>query len=358
MGASMSETSLAVAVKKHKAEEVRRRLLSLGILRTSMKVFSDDEYVYFPVNRSPNPDELPELIMGNAIIQEANFNKLTTKPKTLKEAMMGVLDEKLIGLLPRSFDIIGNVAIIELDERLRPFAKDIASALKLVHKHVDTVLLKAGPSTGEYRIRQYDVIAGSGKTLTEHREHGCRYRLDVREVFFTPRLSGERLRVASQVRPNEYVADMFAGVGPFSITIAKMQPSCKVYAFEINPAAYKFLEENIRLNKVEDRVTAIFGDVRHNYGILEGKADRLIMNLPFSAEKYLDVATKIAKPSGAVIHFYGATEDDDAVEAVKVNVSSIIRSLGFDAKFFWAKELKEVAPRKVVVALDIAISVR
>jgi tRNA (guanine37-N1)-methyltransferase len=354
----MSETSLAVVAKKYKAETVRRRLATLGILRTSMKVFSDDEYVYFPVERPPNPDELPELITGDAKIQEATFNKLALKPKTLKEAMMGTLDEELIKLVPRSFDIIGNVAILELDERLRPFAKDIASALKLVHKHVDTVLLKAGPSTGEYRTRPYKVIAGSGNTLTEHIEHGCRYRLDVREVFFTPRLSGERLRVASQVRPNECVADMFAGVGPFSITIAKMQPSCKVYAFEINPVAYKFLEENIRLNKVEDRVTAIFGDVRHNYGILEKRADRLIMNLPFSAEKYLDVATKLAKPSGAIMHFYGAAEDENAVETVKFNVSSIIRSLGFDAKFLWAKELKEVAPRKVVVALDIAISMR
>lgn len=354
----MSETSLAVAAKKYKAEEVRRRLVSLGILRTSMKVFSDNEYVYFPVIRLPNPDELPELITGNAIIREVNFNKMMPKPKTLKEAIAGVLDEKLIELLPRSFDIIGSVAILELDNKLRPFAKDIASALKLVHKHIDTVLLKAGPSTGEYRIRPYEVIAGSGNTLTEHKEHGCRYKLDVREVFFTARLSGERLRVASQVRPNECIADMFAGVGPFSITIAKMQPSCKVYAFEINPVAYKFLEENIRLNKVEDRVVAKFGDVRHNYRILEGKVDRLIMNLPFSAEKYLDVATKMAKPSGAVVHFYGATEDEDAVVAVEANVSSIIHSLGFNAKFLWAKELKEVAPKKVVVALDIAISMR
>ncbi|MCS7136183.1 MAG: class I SAM-dependent methyltransferase family protein [Nitrososphaerota archaeon] len=354
----MSETSLAVAAKKRKAETIRRKLVALGILRTSMKVFSDDNYVYFPVERSPDPNELPELITGDAIVQEANFDKLAPKPKTLKEAMRSTLDEKLMELVPKSFDIIGSIAILELDEKLRPFAKDIASALKLIHKNVDTVLLKAGPSTGEYRTRPYEVIAGSGNTLTEHIEHGCRYRLDVREVFFTPRLSGERLRVASQVKPNECVADMFAGVGPFSITIAKMQPTCKVYAFEINPVAYRFLEENIRLNKVEGRVTAVFGDVRHNYGILEKKADRLIMNLPFSADKYLDVATKMAKPSGAVVHFYGAAKDEDAIERVKTNVESIVRSLGLDVKFLWAKELKEVAPRRVVVALDIAISTR
>ncbi len=354
----MSEISLAVVAKKHNAETIRRKLASLGILRTSMKVFSDDECVYFPVNRLPNPDELPELRTGDAMIQEAIFNKLTPKPKSLKEAMNSILNEELIKLVPRSFDIIGNVAILELDERLRPFAKDIASALKLIHKHVDTVLLKAGPSIGEYRTRPYEVLAGSGNTLTEHREHGCRYRLDVRKVFFTPRLSGERLRVASQVKPNECVADMFAGVGPFSITIARIQPSCKVYAFEINPMAYKFLEENIKLNKVEGKITAIFGDVRQNYGILEKKADRLIMNLPFSAEKYIDVATKIAKPSGAIVHFYCAAEDRNAVESAKINISSILLSLGYDAKFLWAKELKEVAPRKAVVALDIAISLR
>lgn len=352
----MSETSLAVAAKKYKAETIRRKLASLGILKTSMKVYSDEGYVYFPVIRAPNPDELPELVTGDALVQETVFDRLASKPKTLKEALAGFLDEKLMELVPSSFDIIGNVAVLELDERLRPFASNIASALKLIHKHVDTVLLKAGPSTGDYRTRPYEVIAGSGNTLTEHREHGCRYRLDVREVFFTPRLSGERLRVASQVRPYECVADMFAGVGPFSITIAKMQPACKVYAFEINPAAFRFLEENIRLNRVSDRVTAIFGDVRENYRIIEKKADRLVMNLPFSAEKYLDVATRLAAPSGAIIHFYGFAKDENAVETVKANVGSIINSLGFSAEFLWAKELKEVAPRKFVVALDIAIS--
>ncbi|MQK95284.1 methyltransferase, partial [Escherichia coli] len=90
----------------------------------------------------------------------------------------------------------------------------------------------------------------------------CIFKLDISKVFFTPRLSAERIRIASMVKPGETICDLFAGVGPFSIIIAKKNPNVKVHACDINPDAYKYLVENIRLNKVEDRVKAYFGDAR------------------------------------------------------------------------------------------------
>jgi tRNA (guanine37-N1)-methyltransferase len=74
----------------------------------------------------------------------------------------------------------------------------------------------------------------------------------VTKVYFSPRLSQERLRIAQKVRGGEVVIDMFAGVGPFSIQIAKKFNNVKVYAIDTNPVAIQFLKQNIALNKIEN----------------------------------------------------------------------------------------------------------
>lgn len=345
--------SLVLVVKKIKAEGLRRRLRSLGLLNLELKAFSDESYVYFPILRSPSEHEVPELIEGDAFLKEVEFSPVLEKPRNLRDALRGILEDGLLQQAPRSFDIIGDVAVIELEGSLKPYARDVAMALKRVHKHLDTVLLKAGPSSGEYRVRDYEVIAGSGRTLTVHKEHGCRYMLDVRKAFFTPRLSGERLRVASQVKQGEVVIDMFAGVGPFSILIAKLQPRSKVYAFEINPDAYGFLVENIRLNGVEDRVIPVLGDVRQASVELECIADRLVMNLPFSSIDFLDVAVRLARPN-AIIHIYVASKLE-GIEGVSNLLLSKLRGLMCDVRIIFSRELKEVAPRTTVVAADVLV---
>jgi len=103
------------------------------------------------------------------------------------------------------------------------------------------------------------------------------------------------------------VADLFAGIGPFSITIAKRASPSAVYAVDINPAAIDYLKRNIKLNHVTG-VVPMLGDIRNVAGKLP-KADRLIMNLPHSAFDFLQVALGMARP-GATVHFYDIIEPD------------------------------------------------
>ncbi len=228
----------------------------------------------------------------------------------LKEMLRGILSEEEAGRMVRGFDIIGDVAIIEIPEELRGRKKEIAEAVKRIHKSVKTVLMKSGEREGRFRLRRFETLLG-GETVTEHREHGCRFRLDVRTCYFSPREATERQRVAEKVKAGESVLVMFAGIGPFSIVIARKQPEVKkVYSVEINPECVKYMKENIRINRVEGKVFPFLGDVRDVCEGWEKEFDRIVMPLPKEGYKYLDVAMRCAKPGG-VIHFYHYSHENE-----------------------------------------------
>ena len=122
------------------------------------------------------------------------------------------------------------------------------------------------------------------------------------DVYKRQRLATERRRLSQQVADKEIIVDMFTGIGPFSISIAK-EHTVKIYAIDINPDAYKYLKENIKLNKPEGTVIPLLGDVKEVLKGLNIKSDRIIMNLPGTAWSFLDIAIKSLK-SGGVLHYY------------------------------------------------------
>ena len=180
---------------------------------------------------------------------------------------------------------------------MKPYQNLIGGAILQTYKNIKTVLAKAGDISGIYRIRNYIFIAGEQRTNTVHREFGCVYNVDVAKAYFSPRLSHEHMRVASQVKDSEVVVDLFAGIGPFSVLIGKKQPNAKVYAVDLNPEAIDLLKVNIKINKLimyflsaQTRVKS----PRANSGV----ADRVIMNLPETAIDFVDAACNAIKPSG------------------------------------------------------------
>ena len=212
--------------------------------------------------------------------------------------------------LPRAFDIVGDIAVVNVESDL-----EAAMAQKVMeqNKRVKVVVNKIGKTEGVERIQRVKVVAGEGRTETLHKENGCRFKLDLNRVFFTPRLSSERLRVAEQVGEKETVVDMFSGVGPFSILIAKLRPKGEVYSVDVNEDAVSYLKGNIRLNKV-DNVIALWGDVSDVCEKLGKVADRVIMNLPEGSGEFLGVVGKIAK-RGCVVHFYCFLSDEELFDA-------------------------------------------
>jgi tRNA wybutosine-synthesizing protein 2 len=219
-------------------------------------------------------------------------------------------------LLPAGYQQIGNVCIISLDKKLLKNKKKIGKVILNNFKQFKSILNKKSGIKGQKRVPDVEVIAGSSKTETIHNESGIRYKLDPKKVMFSKGNINERHRIAGLVKKNEIVVDMFSGIGYFTVPIGKKGITKMIYASEINPVSYKYLNENLKINKVEVKVKTFNMDCRKMISklVIDGiKADRILMGLLPSPQKYLKDARKIVK-NGTVIHYEAVSENPKELE--------------------------------------------
>jgi len=272
----------------------------------------------------------------------------------LRELLRGRLSEKEMEFLKGSFDIIGDVAVIEIPEELEAKEKEIADALKKVHKHVKTVCRKMSKRKGKYRLREFKIISGS-KTETVHKEHGCQFRIDVSRVYFSPRESHERQQIAEKIKSGETVMVMFAGIGPYAIIMAKKNKNIKkIYAIEMNPDAFEYMKENIRINKAGDKIIPVLGDVDEKCPEYFGKCDRVVMPLPKGAYDYLQLAMQCLKKNGGWIHFY-YWAPEHGFEEIKELVRQTAKAVGKSVKRIEIRKVLPYKPKVWKICLDIEI---
>ncbi|MBS7640886.1 MAG: class I SAM-dependent methyltransferase family protein [Candidatus Bathyarchaeia archaeon] len=278
----------------------------------------------------------------------------------LREKLAGTFSPNELKMLYNSFDIVGDIAILRLPKALESRGEVIAEAVMQINKHVRTVLCQVGPVSGEHRLRELKWLLGEKKTETIHREHGCLFKVDLAKCYFSPRLLYERMRIARQVNPGEVIVNMFAGVGCFSIIIAKYSRARKIYSIDINPDAVKYMQANIVLNKVEDIIEAIEGDSKEVIiSKLKGVADRVLMPLPEKAYEYLDYALMALKSAGGIIHYYDfehAGKNEDPVAKVAEKVSRKLLSMKVNFNVTFARIVRTVGPRWYQIVLDIFIT--
>ena len=302
---------------------MRRRLTSKGILRKGLQIRSDSKYVYLPITQ--------RLDIGYSI-DARDFEETDEHIKDFR--VLVDLPDNLRMYLPSSYDVLGSIAIVKISDEVLPFANEIGQAIIATQKSIQTVCLDVGV-VDEFRTRGVKVVAGRKGMETVHKEYGLTFKMDVSKVFFSPRLARERVIVAGQVQPGEVVVDMFAGVGPFSILIAKTREPRIVHAIDSNPDAVRYMRDNIELNRASG-VDPILGDARTEIAKLE-KADRIIMNLPHNAHEFLHEAIGALKPSG-IIHFYAIMEEDELEDRMNGIRSAAIKE---------DRVLKPLARRKV-----------
>jgi tRNA (guanine37-N1)-methyltransferase len=279
-----------------------------------MKIKRVDEFVFIPLNNRPNEELLKETGLLDIEVVETTFEIHKKGPKSLKDHLKNKIDDDKIDEIKKSFDIIGEVVILEIPEEFEGDKYIIGeAALKFTKRRA--VYRKKSEIKGVIRTRELEHLAGDDISETVHKEFGSRFLLDVRNVYFSPRLATERRRISEQIQRDEIIIDMFAGVGPFSISIAK-EHKVKIYAIDINQDAYKYIKKNIELNKLEGNIIPLLGDVGEVLTGLNLKADRIIMNLPGTAWNFLDTAIKSLKPGG-VLHYYEfASEYQKPIERI------------------------------------------
>jgi len=176
----------------------------------------------------------------------------------LKQKLQDVLPKEQLGHVSNRIHVIGDVAILSLPAEVEGNKEDIAEAVISQSKNIRIVLNKISKLEGDCRVASFEVLSGIGGTVTNHKEYGFTYRLDVTQVFFNSHLAYEHQRVASQVRPGESVLVPFAGVGPFVVPIAARR--AKVMALEKSCSACRWPAENLRTNDVEERTAILNAD--------------------------------------------------------------------------------------------------
>lgn len=226
---------------------------------------------------------------------------------SLKEALNGKLTQNEQQHLRRSFDLVGDIAILEIPPELKKKEKTIADTLLNLHKNINVVAVKRSGHAGKYRKQKLDILAGEQRLETTHKESGCRFFLDVSTCYFSPRLGKERLRISRLVKKEERVLIVGGGVGPYAIVIAKHSPAKEIISVEANPSAHKYATHNIALNKLIGRVRAIKGDIRKTSNL--GTFDRIISVIPHEGVNIAPALLRFSK-KGTILHVYDFTPEE------------------------------------------------
>ncbi|RNJ25326.1 class I SAM-dependent methyltransferase [Halosegnis longus] len=281
----MSE--LAVVVPRAETESVLDSLAAAGLYDDTRSIQPHGEGVAIPVTDAPDGYETVRV-------------DLPPRNRDLRELLAGRgWSDADLDRLPTSWAVVGSCLLVQGDDFPDPAA--VGDALLELHGEADTVLVSHGIA-GDQREPDVEVIAGTGDTEVVHTEHGTKYALDLARVMFSPGNQAERARMGEVVAAGERVFDMFAGIGYFTLPMARA--GADVTAAEINPEAYRYLVENAVLNGVQDRLSAFRADCRD----VDVLADRVVMGY-YDAPDYLD--TTLAALDSGVVHLHATAPTDD-----------------------------------------------
>lgn len=278
--------------------------------------------------------------------------------KMLKELLQERLDSTELEKLSSSFDIIGTIAIIKIPESLTSKRKLIADALIEEIRPVKSVFCQVSAIEGDYRLRKLELISGENSPITVYKEHGCTFKVDVINTYFSPRLSTERLRIAKLTEPNEVIVNMFGGVGTFSIIISRYNKSAKVYSIDSNPIATDMCRQNIEINKLTGNVIPVLGDAEQEiHKSLKGVAKRVLMPLPEKARDFVDAAVSSLENGSGMIHYFCHVGADNKKTAIQNGVMDTSESFSkFNHTIRNVRVVREVGPRFYQIVSDVLVT--
>lgn len=247
----------------------------------------------------------------------------------LKRYLKDALSKEELDLLVRSYDVVGDMAIIIIPPELEEKELVIGKAILANNKNIRVVAKRDGLYGGEYRTIPLRIIAGENRKETEHKEYGVRLLVNPQAVYFSVRSGTERMRVASLVTSGEEVLVMFSGIGPYPLVISKNSEANEIIGVEKNPKAHEYAMKNYLLNKRLKNIRFIKGDVVEVLSSFHRTFDRIVMPLPKGGEAFLQYAVPLLR-SGGVLHYYAMQHEDGfdkAVEKVELSCQNLGRKL-------------------------------
>ena len=227
---------LCVKVPLKDAQEVKSFIIANALFNPGYRLKRTKTHILFPVLKKDG------LVKRFSFAEFFDVNSL---PKSREKVdMKSVIRSKLTKaeqeFLRRAYDVTGDIAILEIPDELKKKEEMIAGALISAHKNIRTVLKKADIHGTEFRTQKMVYLAGVNTRETVHREHGVRLKLDVERVYFSPRLSNERKRIAAQVKKGESILVMFSGCAPYPCVLAKRTAAKEIVGIELNPVGHDY----------------------------------------------------------------------------------------------------------------------
>ncbi len=316
--------SLAVKAPRNAANSVLMELKRRGVLNPSLKIKQANNYVLIPVKEPVDGFELV-------------YDDFETKKRTisLKECLKEKLGE---GDWPRSFSLIGDIAIVSIREDFSEELKRAIADCLLSNTKARAVWGKV-ETVGKERVAKLVHLGGEEVTETVYKENGLVFKVDVAKVYVNPSLSTEHKEIAEVVRDGEVVLDMFAGIGFFSLNAAKLR-KCKCIAVDLNPYAVKYGIESLTLNKLKGDVRFFLGSAEEFLEITKDKSfDVTIMNLPHKSHEYVHEARRVTK---RLIVAYSVGTREDVIEKFKglkiLNIKKVLDYAPY--KYIWRIEIE------------------
>ncbi|MFH2021129.1 MAG: class I SAM-dependent methyltransferase family protein [archaeon] len=326
------------------ANSVKAQLISNLLYDKSRIPVSDAASIYYPIKKKDkqldNLGRYSRKVLP--LVLSSNYQD------KLKDAIPKILFENL----PKSYDIIGDIILVDIKEELLKYQKSIGEALLHSHKSIKTILKKTGIHEGEFRTQKYECIAGIDTREALYKENGVILKLDVEKVYFSPRLSTERKRIFKEIKPNENILVMFSGCAPYPSTISKNTLAKKIIGIEKNVIAHKYGQENLKLNKIKN-VELICGDVRNVVPTLNEKFDRIVMPLPKDADTFLDIAFNVAT-KGTIINLYDF-EHETELSLVNQKVELACKKFKIKYKILNVVKCGQYSPGKFRICVDFEI---
>ncbi len=338
-----------VAVPAREAEELRQELHRLRIVDRSVRISKRGGDVLIPVTTTPPLD----LARFHAHLDQSPNLSARPVARNPSEAYRRRAHRYGVptGLAPTRWERFGDVAVVRLSENAREYGPAIGAALAET-LDVQAVVEDVSGIHGVLRTPEVRILWGRGLEVV-HREGGVRYMFDVAKIMFASGNLPERTSIAGKVQDGAVVVDLFAGIGYFALPIAAHARAARIYACELNPVAYHYLIENLRLNRAAN-VVPLFGDCRKTAP--RGIADVVLMG-HFSAHEYLDVAFEVLRGSGLVV-YHELCPKEQFPQAPIERVTAAAREHWYDVDAVHSRIVKSFAPGIVHAALEARVSRR
>ena len=329
-----------VKVPLKQLNDIRVKLMETGQMNMEYKIKATADWGYIPVNEDIDEYEIVDI----------ELEEIKQFPHNFSELLKDELTKDEIENLRTSFDTIGDIVILEIPEELEDKKFKIGdAALKFTKRK--SIYMKKSAIKGTTRVRELEFLSGEDNSETIHKEHGVRFKLDVRKVYFSPRLATERKRVMESVEDGEAILDMFCGIGPFPIVIARNK-NVAITAVDINEDAIYYLNENIKLNKMKGKIKSYCGDIREVIPYFKMKFDRIIMNLPGLAYTFLDDAINLIN-DGGIINYY---EFSNTYETGEKRLKDACEKVGKKIEIINTRKVKSTSPDEYHIAIDAKIN--